>query len=83
MVLSTKKKVGFPGRKEKAQINCDCESKEGPIVKNCDCSVIVETKKGKLTKRGIVGGAITVVQLDVPFLQVFLRRTNGKGLDPI
>jgi len=83
MVLSKKKKVGFPGRKEKAQINCTCDEKEGPIIKNCDCSVIVETKKGRVTKTGIVGGAITVVQLDVPFLQVFLRRKDGEGLRPI
>jgi len=77
------KRVGFPGQKEKAQINCDCIEKEGPILKDCQCSVIVESKKGKLTKRGIIGGEMTVVQLDVPFLQVFLKRKNGKGLVPI
>lgn len=75
MVLSKKKKAVFSGKKEIAQINCTCKERVGQnLSRDCDCSVIVEKKKGKVTPKGIVGGESVVVQLDVPFLQHFVEK---------
>jgi len=70
-----RRKAVFGGKKEKASINCTCKERlSSNVSKDCDCAVIVEGTPGKVTAGGIVGGDSVVIQLEVPFLQHFVRK---------